>query len=505
METVTASGSTTIRVDWDGSGVGFAFADVAVLQGVSTDLAGLLANGSILGVGNTAVAAIQGTAGDDNKAGTASSDVILGLAGNDSLTGLAGGDTLDGGTGADTMAGGTGNDTYVVDSVGDWIVEGAGDANDRMLASISVDLNVRYANIEHVTLTGTAALNATGNGADNMLTGNGGANILDGGVGDDTLIGGAGNDTYKVDSGTDVVTELPGGGIDTVANSAFTFTLGPNIENLTMTGNNAANGIGNELSNKITGTGAGTILFDFQALFGNGGNDTLIGNTHSDHLNGGTGADSMVGGAGSDIYFVDDAGDKVMESGPSTDIDSVESSITYTLGATLEDLTLLGNANIDGTGNSLNNDIGVTGGSGDNVLSGLGGNDTMFAGTGNDLLLGGDGSDFLFLDSGLDTAVGGAGSDTFEPISLNGLDVIADFSVGPGGDLLDLESILNGFDFATDNINDFLRTSTANGSTTIQFDGDGNANGVAFVDLVALQGVSTDLVGLLTSGNLILG
>src|SRR5262249_54276378 len=64
LETVTASGSTTIRVDWDGSGVGFAFADVAVLQGVSTDLAGLLANGSILGVGDTAVAAIRGTTGD---------------------------------------------------------------------------------------------------------------------------------------------------------------------------------------------------------------------------------------------------------------------------------------------------------------------------------------------------------------------------------------------------------------------------------------------------------
>ncbi|HTO85129.1 MAG TPA: type I secretion C-terminal target domain-containing protein, partial [Methylomirabilota bacterium] len=77
--------------------------------------------------------------------------------------------------------------------------------------------------------------------------------------------------------------------------------------------------------------------------------------------------------------------------------------------------------------------------------------------------------------------------------------------VGPGGDLLDLESVFAaGFDFATDNINDFLRTSTANGSTTIQVDGDGTANGVAFVDLVTLQGVSTDLAGLLTNGNLIL-
>src|SRR5262249_31596107 len=179
-----------------------------------------------------------------------------------------------------------------------------------------------------------SALNATGNGGDNMLIGNGSANILDGGAGADTLIGGAGNDTYKVDSSADVLIELPGGGIDTVLNSAFSFTLGANIENLTMIGNNAANALGNELANKITSTAANDILFDFNALFGFAGNDTLIGDKHSDHLNGGTGADSMTGGAGSDIYFVDDVGDKVMESGPSTDIDSVESSITYTLGAT---------------------------------------------------------------------------------------------------------------------------------------------------------------------------
>jgi Ca2+-binding RTX toxin-like protein len=222
----------------------------------------------------------------------------------------------------------------------------------------------------------------------------------------------------------------------------------------------------------------------------------------------GSGADSMVGGAGDDLYEVDDIGDKVMESGSSTD-DGVNSSITYTLGANLEFLELDGSANIDGTGNGLNNNIFVTGSSGDNVLSGLGGNDTLFGGTGNDLVLGGDGNDVLVLniDGGLDTAVGGAGSDTFQlfqTFALDGLDVIADFTGGPGGDVIDLEFVLGSFDFASDNINDFLRTSTANGNTIVQLDQDGTANGVNFADVVVLQGVSTDVAALLTNGNLML-
>src|SRR5262249_46694749 len=106
LQTVTVDGSTTIRADVDGPGPGFTFVGWCLVQGVSTDVAGLVANGSILGVGNTAVPAIQGTISADNIGSTTSSDLILGLDGNDSLSGLAGADTLDGGTGADTMAGG---------------------------------------------------------------------------------------------------------------------------------------------------------------------------------------------------------------------------------------------------------------------------------------------------------------------------------------------------------------------------------------------------------------
>ena len=441
-----------------------------------------------------------GTSLNDDLSGSGLSDWIAGLAGNDTINGGFGDDTLDGGAGADSLVGGNGNDSYVVDSAGDKISESGGDTEDRILASISIDLTASaaaYAGIEHVTLTGTSALNATGDGSANMLIGNAGANHLDGKGGADTLIGGDGNDVYTVHGGADQVIEYAGGGIDQV-NSSVSFTLGADVEHLTLTGSGAIDGTGNDLANKITGNANDNLLEGF------GGNDTLIGNDGNDRLDGATGADSMAGGAGNDIYFVDNVGDKVMESGPSTDtLDQVSSAITYTLGANLEELNLIGSANIDGTGNSLNNFLG--GNSGDNVLSGLGGADIIAGGDGNDRLLGGDGNDLLFLqDGGQDTVFGSAGSDTFRVFSpnLNGLDVIADFTGGPGGDVLDLHVALVGFDFATDNINHFLKTSTANGNTVIQADADGAANGVNFVDVVELQGVSTDLAGLLSNGNL---
>jgi Ca2+-binding RTX toxin-like protein len=159
---------------------------------------------------------------------------VQGLGGNDSLVGGPGFDTLDGGIGADTLFGGSRSDTYVVDSVNDVISETNDfDADDRIQASISIDLNAAPMRTSSMSRSRTGALNATGNSGDNLLIGNAGANILDGHGGADQLVGGAGNDTYIVDSSyftpgsRDVVTENPGEGTDQVIATTFqeTYTL----------------------------------------------------------------------------------------------------------------------------------------------------------------------------------------------------------------------------------------------------------------------------------------
>jgi Ca2+-binding RTX toxin-like protein len=481
LKLVTANGNTTVQVDLDG-GVDDFF-DLAVLQGVSMDLDGLIANAAVSGLGALVATPTTGTAGADTLAAAATSTLVQGLAGSDSLSGGAGFDTLDGGTGSDTLSGGAGSDTYIVDAVGDKLADSGG-ADDRIQASITIDLqNVAYAGIEHVTLSGTAALNATGDEFANMLVGKGES---------DTMIGGAGNDTYEVDD-DDLIVENPGEGTDQVNSAAGAHTLSDNVENLALTGAAAVFGGGNALANKITGnTGNNN-------LEGLDGNDTLTGNDGDDDLNGGLGADSMVGGKGSDDYFVDNVGDKISETGPATDVDQV---FTYTLGSTLERLFLSGGEAIDGTGNALANLI--TGGSGDNVLSGLGGNDVLDGREGDDLLLGGDGADQLVAGKGADTLLGGGGNDEFLFLadSLDGRETIADLSLTPGGDRVNIADLLDGFDADSSNINDFLQTAATSTGTIIRVDGSGGDD--SFVDAVLLEGVNTDLMGLLNNGTLVL-
>ena len=313
---------------------------------------------------------------------------------NNSLTGNSGSNILDGGAGVDTMAGGAGNDTYIVDNLGDVVTEANNQGTDNVQASVNYTL---AANIENLTLIG-AALIGTGNTLNNTITGNSANNTLNGGAGADTLIGGLGNDVYVVDSLSDVVTELVGGGIDSVQASA-SFVLGANVENLTLTGAANINGTGNALDNILTG---------------NNGNNILNGGAGNDTLNGGAGIDTLQGGAGNDIYIVDNAGDVINELvGEGTD--TAQASASYTLGATnIENLVLTGTGNINGTGNALDNVI--TGNSGNNVLNGGAGNDTLNGGVGIDNMIGGAGNDIFVVDNAGDivTETAGAGIDTVQ-------------------------------------------------------------------------------------------
>lgn len=335
------------------------------------------------------MAIINGDDAANNLVGTAENDTIDGMGGNDRLTGAAGDDILIGGLGADIMAGGAGNDIYVVDNVGDATNEtSATGGTDLVRSVISHALRV---NVENLTLLGGAAINGTGNGVANTIIGNGAANILDGLVGADRLEGLDGNDTYIVDNAGDVVVEASATGGTDVVRSVVSFLLGANIENLVLTGGAATSGTGNALNNDIQGNAAAN------ALSGAGGNDVL---------NGQAGADTMRGGAGNDHYFVDNIGDRAVETSATAGGDLVSSTVSFTLGANVEELVLLGSAGLTGTGNSLNNTI--IGNSGANNLNGGGGNDRLEGAGGIDTMRGGVGNDTYVVINASDRVIEGA-------------------------------------------------------------------------------------------------
>ncbi len=248
----------------------------------------------------------------------------------------------------------------------DTVVENPGGGNDTVVAYVDYTLP---ANVENLTLAGYEDLDGMGNSLNNVIRGNYyGDNVLDGGIGADTMAGDGGSDTYIVDNVGDLIVEEGYSyGIDLVL-SSVTYSLSPYVDNLTLTGSGNINGSGNELNNELRGN---------------------------------AGINVLTGGDGNDTYFVD-SGDSVVE-GLDAGHDRVESSATHTLSDNVEDLTLTGNGNINGTGNGLNNVLIGTnklpGTGGQNVLTGGDGNDTLDGKTGVDTLAGGLGDDLYFIDN----------------------------------------------------------------------------------------------------------
>ena len=370
-DTYSVDNAGDLVIEQTGEGTDNVNASVSYTLAANLEDLTLTGSADLAGVGN----------GDNNR--------LTGNSGANSLYGMGGNDVLDGGAGADQMAGGQGDDTYLVDTLGDVVVELAGGGlADTVMSSVSY---VLAANIENLVLTGPGNLNGTGNSSANTITGNSGANILDGMGGADILTGGAGNDTYVVDNSGDVVVEQAGQGTDLVL-SSLSYSLGANLENLTLTGTANLNGTGNSFANSLTGN--------------NGANT----------LDGGAGADHMAGGAGDDTYYVDNAGDVVIElSGAGTDL--VISSVDFTLGANIENLRLTGAADSSGAGNGLDN--------------------TLIGNAGNNQLSGGAGADWLIGGGGNDTLTGGSGADDFVFSRGDGQDTIMDFSAG---DVIDLST-----------------------------------------------------------------
>jgi Ca2+-binding RTX toxin-like protein len=412
---------------------------------------------------DTAGDLMSGGDGNDTLRGESGNDTLDGSDGNDSVDGSAGNDSLVGQAGADTLTGGSGNDFLAsdtlpaADTAGDLI--SGGDGSDTLLGESGND-----------TLDGSAGNDSADGGAGNdSLIGQVGADSLYGGVGNDTLrgddgadllSGGEGSDTadYSTPSSTSsgivvLLSTTDFGGVNgqyrntaaggysssfygCVANLA-TGDQYSSIEKVITTGKDdlvygsdqgsiAELGVGNDIfdnnqSNVVNDSIEGGEGND-QILTG-AGNDTLLGSGGDDTLNGQSGSDWMYGGEGNDTYIVDNSGD-VVTGEQLRETDTVLSSVSYTLGDNVENLTLTGKAAIKGTGNNLNNTIiGNTGnntldsGGGDDILNGSSGSDTvLFSSASNTVDLNlttaqatGDGSDTLI---DIENAVGGGGDDS---------------------------------------------------------------------------------------------
>ena len=298
-----------------------------------------------LGAGTDTIATVEnllGSAHDDTLAGNAAANKLDGSAGNDTLKGGGGADVLLGGTGNDTlngnaggdaMTGGLGDDFYYLDNAADTVTESSGSSGGHDKVSSTVTF-VLGAFVEDLTLTGTNAINGTGNSLANALTGNRAANTLNGKAGADTMTGGLGDDLYYVDNAADVVKESSAaGGLDKV-NSTVGFTLHANVENLTLTGTAGINGTGNTLANVLIGNGGANVLKGLagaDVIKGNAGADTLIGGIGKDMLTGGTGNDKFVFNTG-DTSATHSAADHILDfaSGDKIDLHAIDADTALT-------------------------------------------------------------------------------------------------------------------------------------------------------------------------------
>ncbi len=521
-------GETDVKVLADGrlvitwTGAGDIYAQILDPRTTGVTLNGTALDDQLVGTGYADV--ISGGTGNDHLHGDAGNDQLFGGIGADTLDGGGQNDLLDGGAGADTMMGRTGDDIYVVDDIGDVVIENENEGTDTIRASFNISLG-NYTSIEAVELLGSADLRAIGDDANNYIYGNAGSNqlygnagndlldggagndalfggagadwlrggigndTLDGGSGADTLQGGVGDDQYFIDDAGDVIVELPGEGFDTAYSSTANITLGSSVEagvllgslglnifgsadNNYIDGNDGANTLyGNAGADVISGGGGADLIFggdgDDWLRGGAGDGDSLIGGAGADLLDGGTGADEMYGGAGDDWYIVDNAGDMVFEN-YQQGLDTVASSeISVSLDNNTEIAALTGSKNLSAYGTDINN--WLYGNDGANSLFGGGGADLLDGGMGDDYLSGGAGDDSIRGGGGNDILEGNAGHDTFFFAPGGGHDVITDFE-----DNIDFIN-LTGWGFSTvgqalniiSDLGDDLQFNFADGSSLI--------------------------------------
>ncbi|MER8577678.1 hypothetical protein NKG95_02885 [Mesorhizobium sp. M1423] len=426
-----ASGVATKTVTTDVSADGKSTSVVIVKDAAGT--------GTTTGVGVEFIA--TGTT-NDTISGSAGDDHIQGGAGVDKINGGAGDDVIDGGTGADELRGNAGNDTYIVDNAADQVIEdpeiiGGGNSIDTVLSSVTYTIS--DVDVENLTLSGTSAINATGNSSDNVLTGNSAANSLSGSGGsdslyggagtdsltggkdNDTLVGGIGNDYLNGQDSDDVYVFQRGDGSDTLEDVvAVTTTASADINAAQALGVSASGTVNTWIGGYYWQTSTNSLL-----KLADGGKDSLT-------LTGGITADNLSfawTGVGQDNLLVSIAG------GPAGD--SITINQQALAAAKIEKLTLdgLGTMNFavasaaGATLNGTTNPEILFGVGGNETINGNGGNDIFYGGAGNDAIYGGSGTDTVYGNIGNDSLNGAGGDDRYVFRRGDGTDSIKDFNI----------------------------------------------------------------------------
>ena len=330
---------------------------------------------------------------------------------------------LNGGAGNDHMVGTAGaENAFIIQQEGDTAVAGGGELGSDSLELWSDNLTFRFEGDFDRVYFARNNITAISTGDYDTVFWHMGAG--------DTAYGGDGDDIFEVSDATAAVVEYAGEGTDTIRYKLTGDVILPdNVENGARWGAYSGSITGNALDNVITGSS---------------GADTLVGGEGDDVLDGGAGADSMTGGTGNDTYYVDDAGDQVIENlDEGTDTVNVSGLDRFTLAANVENV----NFSVSGDGYYFTNDIAnaitVT-------ASGAGGFIEMYTGAGNDIIT-------LFAEptaDGVEFAIEGeGGDDIMYGADANGFDYLDNSLYGNegndtlyGGDGAAVENYLRGYE-----------------------------------------------------------
>ncbi len=492
-------------------------------------------------------------AGDDTVTGSNKRDLFISGDGNDTLTGgsgdddfifdgtITGSDNIDGGSGTDRILGGTGDDTFSLSAFTNIEEIDMGTGTDTLLGTAGND--TYYFN--NVTVTDLDIID--GNGGTDIISGTGshdtinlsnvssitGISHFDGGAGNDTIHASQDADTIRLSTGYD---RLYGEGGDDIFTTSGAHTSGGEIYGGTgydsiigSAGNdtlilNSVSGI--ELIDLGAGTNyiqpsydgtlnlSGASLLNVNYVTDNTGTDTIIGSVgndeihmqsdsrtdtfrgeagddsfifsgslnRSDHIYGGTGYDTITGSAGNDVLLL-------------TTLSSIE---FIDLGAGIDYMQSSYNGTLDLSGYTLGVDL-----LGLNYITDHTGTETVIGTAQNDEI-------HIQSDGRTDTLYGGDGADIFLiNATKTTVDTLADFDVTEG-DAIDISTVISYDSGLGDLISDFVRltdpdSNPANGSGTVtmQIDVDGTANGVNFQNYFTFDDQSTQLLDMISGGNLI--